>query len=566
MEFLFALQKGETLATHIAKLSKSDLMGLFGQTIYGRGYEYFKSRSVYKVDAEADKIKAKVQGSENYKVKIKAEGTQVFASCSCPYDYGDHCKHIAATLMHLQSEFSIGSIELATVVQEDSQQALQEYLNGLSKSELVDLVKKYAPDSFKKAILMKNSSKNVQEAEFKRIAKKFLQVFDDEHLMYDIGSFEAETNRHLEKFRAFWQAVPDELLDVFLSFMRLVQNAFDEGQLYDDYGDNSYGGEDMARYMAEFMAVQSEEFIEVGVESILLQFENQNYSVFENFLNDFMEAVPAEKLKNLIPLFLKKDFFKGVDAYTQTAVYEKLQIFLNTDEQVRILRSLSGYNDSFVVALADLYLKMGKINEAIEVLDQKIKESDKDASGNVFVSGHYFSFGSQPLETIFKKRIEIEHTCQADAKLQKLTKQYVQKIPKADSLRFLLSYVSDTSELESEVERRNVLEYCQFLESQNRLKQAQQLVVKRQELLTYQYKFYGKHKKTFPEQAKAVFKAELDKELAFADRSHYHKVAEILLHLKEIESKPDFAVQVAQIKATYKRRSALMEILRNEGL
>jgi hypothetical protein len=452
------------------------------------------------------------------------------------------------------------------VAQEDSQQALQEYLDGLSKSELVDLVKKYAPDSFKKAILIKNSSKNVQEAEFKRIAKKFLQVFDDEHLMYDIGGFEAETNRHLEKFRAFWQAIPDELLDVFLSFMQLVQNAFDEGQLYDDYGDNAYGGEDMARYMAEFMAVQNEEFIEAGVESILMQFKNQNYSVFENFLNDFMEALPAEKLKNLIPLFLKKDFFKGVDAHTQTAVHEKLKPFLNTDEQVRILRSLSSYNDSFVVILADLYLKMGKINEAIEVLDQKIKKSDKDASGNVFVSGHYFSFGSQPLEAIFKKRIEIEHTCQADVKLQKLTKEYVQKIPKADSLRFLLSYLSDTSELESEVERRNVLEYCQFLESQNRLKQAQQLVEKRQELLTYQYKFYGKHKKTFPEQAQSVFKAELDKELAFVDRSHYHKVAEILLHLKEIESKSDFAVQVAQIKATYKRRSALMEILRNESL
>jgi uncharacterized Zn finger protein len=102
MEFLFTLQKGETLATHIAKLSKSDLMGLFGQTIYGRGYEYFKSRSVYNVDAEADKIKAKVRGTENYKVKIKAEGTEVFASCSCPYDYGDHCKHIAAALMYLQ--------------------------------------------------------------------------------------------------------------------------------------------------------------------------------------------------------------------------------------------------------------------------------------------------------------------------------------------------------------------------------------------------------------------------------------------------------------------------------
>ncbi len=561
MEFLFTLQKGETLATHIAKLSKSDLMSLFGQTIYGRGYDYYQSRSVYNIDAEADKIKAKVRGTENYKVKIKAEGTQVFASCSCPYDYGDHCKHIAATLIHLQKEYVTINIEAAVIIPEDSQQTLQEYLDGLSKQELVDLVKKYAPDSFKKAILMKNSSKNVQEAEFKRIAKKFLQVFDDEHLMYDIGGFEAETNRHLDKFRAFWQAVPDELLNVFLSFMQLVQNAFDEGQLYDDYGDNAYGGEDMARYMAEFMAVQSEEFIEAGVESILMQFENQNYSVFENFLNDFMEALPAEKLKNLIPLFLKKDFFKGVNAHTQTAVYEKLKPILNTDEQVRILRSLSGYNGSFVVALADLYLKMGKINEAIEILDQKIKESDKDA-----VSGHYFLYGSQPLEAIFKKRIEIEHTCQADVKLQKLSTQYIQKIPKADSLRFLLSYVSDTSELESEVERHNVLEYCQFLESQNRLKQAQQLVEKRQELLTYQYKFYSKHKKTFPEQAKAVFNLELDKELVFVDRSHYHKVAEILLHLKEIESKPDFAVQVAQIKATYKRRSALMEILRNEGL
>lgn len=76
------------------------------ETILARGLSYFKNGYVIEEEETSPGIhEAVVEGTDNYKVYLKLEkGIITDYNCSCPYDYGPVCKHIAAVLFHLQQD------------------------------------------------------------------------------------------------------------------------------------------------------------------------------------------------------------------------------------------------------------------------------------------------------------------------------------------------------------------------------------------------------------------------------------------------------------------------------
>ncbi len=73
-----------------------------------RAKEYLDNGQVKSVKPVDKNIyRATVEGSEDYEVQIKLnDGYISEAICSCPYDYGGFCKHIAAVLMLLEKNIS----------------------------------------------------------------------------------------------------------------------------------------------------------------------------------------------------------------------------------------------------------------------------------------------------------------------------------------------------------------------------------------------------------------------------------------------------------------------------
>ncbi len=69
-------------------------------TIRGRWNEYYQSGAVRIRDGDAWSVRARVRGTETYKVDLERDGNTVYASCTCPYfdDRLDICKHIWATV------------------------------------------------------------------------------------------------------------------------------------------------------------------------------------------------------------------------------------------------------------------------------------------------------------------------------------------------------------------------------------------------------------------------------------------------------------------------------------
>ena len=69
---------------------------------YQRGLDYYKRGAVLSVVRRGQQIQAEVEGSQYapYQVRITFDaGGITDALCSCPYDWGGWCKHIAATLL-----------------------------------------------------------------------------------------------------------------------------------------------------------------------------------------------------------------------------------------------------------------------------------------------------------------------------------------------------------------------------------------------------------------------------------------------------------------------------------
>jgi hypothetical protein len=64
-----------------------------------KGYSYFHNGAVVKLWIENGAYKAHVEGSELYTVTVSEKKGDIQADCTCPYDWGGACKHVAATML-----------------------------------------------------------------------------------------------------------------------------------------------------------------------------------------------------------------------------------------------------------------------------------------------------------------------------------------------------------------------------------------------------------------------------------------------------------------------------------
>ncbi len=72
--------------------------------IVQRGRRYYRSGAVTECTEEDGEVTAEVLGSENYRVRMEIDDDGTIGShrCSCPYDYGEFCKHEVAVLYYLR--------------------------------------------------------------------------------------------------------------------------------------------------------------------------------------------------------------------------------------------------------------------------------------------------------------------------------------------------------------------------------------------------------------------------------------------------------------------------------
>lgn len=72
------------------------------QKIYERGEEYYENGTISQVEhTYPGTWTAEVEGSDSYSVEITLDNDEIVSwRCTCPYDYGDICKHVVAVLLY----------------------------------------------------------------------------------------------------------------------------------------------------------------------------------------------------------------------------------------------------------------------------------------------------------------------------------------------------------------------------------------------------------------------------------------------------------------------------------
>ncbi len=74
--------------------TQEDLEALVPPKIFARGVAYYEDGAVGRVQRKGNTFKAKVEGTETYRVELIAHAAgQPEIYCDCPYDHGAVCKH-----------------------------------------------------------------------------------------------------------------------------------------------------------------------------------------------------------------------------------------------------------------------------------------------------------------------------------------------------------------------------------------------------------------------------------------------------------------------------------------
>ncbi|MBE9195934.1 SWIM zinc finger domain-containing protein [Synechocystis sp. LEGE 06083] len=117
--------------TDLPQISEQHIADCSTSQSFQRGADYFQQGAVESLIKRGNLITAQVRGSYIYDVCINFEGNNVISTqCSCPYKYGDWCKHIVATLLNV--------CRCPHTVQE--RPSLPELLGDLDKEQIIEIM------------------------------------------------------------------------------------------------------------------------------------------------------------------------------------------------------------------------------------------------------------------------------------------------------------------------------------------------------------------------------------------------------------------------------------------
>ncbi len=535
----------DTLSGFFKKLSLSEVRQACGTTIYNRGKDYYESGSISDIHlANPQKLTAEVIGTEEYTVEIECKKPAILARCSCPYDYGDICKHITAVLIHAQKNHD----ELPQSQSFDIQPIGREKLEDLSKEELINLLLKQQAAGSTVIPVVDGAQ---AEKLFAAAETAIENTFKDERIMYEPDKFEKRIMQHFNRIRPLWHGSQSEnIADLLLHFMKKVDDAFNEGYLYteDYHGDDYFESDDFNDYVIDFAKTLAQETKFYFVKQVEKALGEMDYGTFDDIKTRFDEFFGKDDLPVLKEAFLndlRND--KNTDA---ERLYTTLLPVFSMGEREFVLKKT--YKQSFFLAmeLFDFYQQRQQSVDALKYLRKYLEKHTQDERFNPhFVKENllktYFSLAYQLTQPLH----EMAQTAVAS------------KLVDAIFFETLLSYLPEKREgLEKLFKKSNVEEFLGYLNRQKRFPEVIRMIHKKSVSEKLAFDFFSERKKDVPDEAEAYFLERIDQNLDKPASVHYNAVVETLLQLKEF--KPETAAQILiMVRTQYKRRISLMGML-----
>lgn len=127
-------------------LTFANFKQIIPQQILTRGRDYLRQGHILDLsfDEEEGVWEAQVEGSELYDVRIEQTAAgSLLCSCTCPYDMGDYCKHVAAVLYAIEETFPellVVKPRKSTQKRQTRHDKLRQYLEKASREQLITIL------------------------------------------------------------------------------------------------------------------------------------------------------------------------------------------------------------------------------------------------------------------------------------------------------------------------------------------------------------------------------------------------------------------------------------------
>lgn len=164
-----------------------------------------------------------------------------------------------------------------------STENIDNYLQSLTKEELISLILKLAPQTFFDAINAQFASQKEAKTIFKKVAKAIDDILDDDRLLYEPSRFTEKLLEQLEKLRGLWDKLPSEIGGLLLKLIQAVEQAFENGYLYIeryDRADDYFESEVVNDYIFRFTSSLPSELKSDYIEELKALLEGASYSTF----------------------------------------------------------------------------------------------------------------------------------------------------------------------------------------------------------------------------------------------------------------------------------------------
>jgi uncharacterized Zn finger protein len=100
-----------------------------------RGKEYFDARQVVKLEETSEGWTAMIEGSETYQVLLEGHDVITQWHCTCPFEHGPVCKHIAAVFYAVRDKIQVNIANASGEIDRWIDEASPEQLRRILKIE-----------------------------------------------------------------------------------------------------------------------------------------------------------------------------------------------------------------------------------------------------------------------------------------------------------------------------------------------------------------------------------------------------------------------------------------------
>ncbi len=525
------LSANQNPLAELSRIAEGAMDDYFADRILDRAESYYDEEGWTLGEVSPGKLSAKVRGTRWYELILYVVPGGLELSCSCPYDDLGNCKHLAAFIWLLTEEWRTETGE-ALATKQVTGDAFGEYLQGLTREELIELLEHYAPAALRREVELRAAPASSVNRDFERVADRLRRMFGGGEY-YEATPYQEELVARLEELRPFMALCGKALIDLLGEVWRDINERMAEGQLYDHYHDDYIDNGALLDFAGTLVLSQLPKERPDYLRALYrLREEEEQFGTFSGLLTAVLDAATDEAaLRSILPALLEEDTLRLADRSERRLLYERLEPLLDRQRQIAWLEQLGeGSGDlSFAVARARLLVEEGKIVRAYHDLGVEV------AAASVYNWEVGAAYG------------------------------YLAEL--ALSVEALQLAVARRPELDEDfrkgMEKNNVLVLLQYLEATDRHTLGTALLDRHPKLLTAApaYDLLLRHADRYPELARRLAYTLLDEHLPQAQARSYREVVRAVQLLRATGAVEEFARVMHDIRTNYRRRSKLLGML-----